>query len=110
MTFEELKSFKPRNKGVLLHAVHRTASSIILPGKSNADITSHNFIVLDKGRLVEELDFGDEVYPIAASLMRVDVTGLNPNDHVYYTEESMIKLRMVPGNESKHATTNKNNA
>ena len=97
MTKEELQEFVPRKSGVIVRENRKSKSSIILLDAKDADTYRYTYFVFAKGPKVEELEVGEEVFPMAGMLADLHIEGLDDNESFYYCEESFIKLRKITG-------------
>jgi hypothetical protein len=95
MTKDELKTFLPRKAGVILKVEAKKKSSIILLEGDGHNIHTHTYVVFAMGPNVQELEIGEEVYPMTAVLGKLEVEDSDNNESYYYCEESFIKLRQT---------------
>jgi len=97
MTKEELKEFVPRKNGVVIRENKKSKSSIILLDSKDSDTYRYTYFVFAKAPRVEELEIGEEVFPMAGMLADLHIEGLGEDETFYYCEDSFIKLHKING-------------
>lgn len=95
MTKEELAMFTPRKNGVIVKETKTAISTLILLGDGNKNLNKYTYSIFAKGPKVEELEVGEEVFPMMGALAELNIDNLNDNESFYYCEDSFIKLRRI---------------
>ena len=91
MTLQELMKYDMRKSIVLLRADKRT--KLYLDGEGTSVTPStHKLTILKVGPLVTDIKPGDEVIPANAALVKMDLSDLEADSYVFYTEDSFIKM------------------